>query len=150
MTLDEYKKLAEEYKTTDSISKKRELKSKILNALVSLAKHLEHLYNKYGSSFINDSEWIEDKGGYELSEVGDEGNAYIRYVDHWGYGGECDVGIVIPLKYFDANERRKLEEELKIKHIDILKKAIINIDKEINKLENDKISLLDKLKELED
>ena len=68
------------------------------------------------------------RGGYSLNEF-DDNETYLIYSDHWRYGGECSIGIEVPMKYLDVDERLKLEDELKRKHIDSLKKTYkMNLD----------------------
>ncbi len=148
MTLEEYKKLAHKYKTTDSISKKKKLKSELLTTLIALTKQLEHLYNTYGDSFIDDDEWRETRGGYELDYANDD-EAEITYSDSWAYGGECDISIHIPTKFFNIEERNKKEEELKQNHIKRLKESLTDIDAEIEKLQKDKEDIISKLETYE-
>ena len=128
MTYSEYKALVKEYGETDSIKRRDEIKELIREESISLCEILEGLYNIYGSQFVCDGEYQIGKGGYSLEEFNTT-TAYIAYSDHWQYGGECIIGIEVPMKYLDEDERLKLQEELKRKHIDSLKKTYkMNLD----------------------
>lgn len=144
MTLDDYKAFVKEYKETDSISRRDEIEHKLYVELIALTKSLEDLYNKYGTSFIDDDEWRDDRGGYTLSKFYED-QAYLQYYDSWSYGGECVVGIVIPTKFFNIEERNKKEEELKERYIKRLKQRITDIDSDIEKLQKDKEEIISKL-----
>ena len=147
ITYEEYKYLVKEYGKTDSIKRRDEIKRIIRTASVDLCETLEKLHNKWGSEFVDDSDYQIGNGGYSLNGF-DDNETFLIYSDHWRYGGECTIGIKVPMKYLDVDERLKLEEELKRKHIDSLKRAYkSNLDRlEIIKQEN--IEILDSLKEL--
>ena len=148
MTYNEYKALVEEYYETDSVLRKNEIGDKLFTALVALTKRLEKLYNKYGTHFIDDSEWRSELGRYKLTEVASE-IAVLHYYNHWRYGGECNINILIPTKFFDVAVRNEKEKKLKQDYISRLKVYIENNDKLINDLKRDKSILVEKLAKLE-
>jgi len=148
MTFNEYKALVEEHYKTDSVSRKNEIENKLFTALIALAKHLEKLYRKYGLSFINDSNWRDDRGYYEIMEFYDD-EAYLNYSDRWQYGGRCDIGITIDAKYFDVEERNKKEQELKLDYISRLKTRFDVIDDRIKALYKEKSEIAEKLAKYE-
>jgi hypothetical protein len=148
MTFNDYQSLVKEYYKTDSVSRRDEIEQKLYVELIALTKCLEELYNKYEMSFVDDSEWMPDRGGYSLSEFS-ENKAYLRYYDRWSYGGECDVSIVIPTKFFDVEERKKKEERLKTDYNKRLKNDVKDIDAQIERLKTKKENILAKLQNAE-
>jgi hypothetical protein len=112
MTYKEYLEILEKYNTTDSIREKDELGDKIETAANALLHTLVKLYATYGKEFVDDSDYRTDRGWVDLDDCGEK-NVYLRYKDRWQYGGECDIGISVPMKYLDVEERNNLENELK-------------------------------------
>lgn len=112
MTYKEYLETLEKYNTTDSIREKKELGDKIETAADALLHMLVKLYATYGKEFVDDSDYRTDRGWISLEDCGEK-DVYLRYQDRWQYGGECDIGIRVPMKYLDVEERNNLENELK-------------------------------------
>lgn len=134
MTYNEYRKLVQEYRDTDSIKRGNEIKSLVYKTAKALLRTLQMTYLGYGKRFVEDSDYREDRGCLELDEFG-EINVYFLYSDHWQYGGECNFGIKVPMKYLDASELRKLESELKSERIPQLKQLMATYSKQIGNLQ---------------
>lgn len=121
MTYGEYKKLYGEWSSTDSVSHKDEIKDAIYDAAVGLLHKLVELYAKRGRDYVGDSDYRTDRGftSLDAEELPWDGETkvHLRYTDSWRYGGECDIGIIVPMKYLDEDEFGKLDEELKKKQL---------------------------------
>lgn len=148
MTYNEYKQLVHQYKSSDSVKERKEIESKIYDAAVALMRRLEAVHCKYGSSFIDDSEYRDDRGGISLEDFGEQ-NVYLHYSDRWSYGGECDFGIAVPMRFLDECEYSKLENELKDKHIAHLKCEIESCTNQIKNLRQKAEKMEQELKGLE-
>ena len=147
MSYDEYKELVREYWETDSIKRRDEIFDKLYDVSVTLCEHTEKIYNTYGQAFVKDDDYSMDRGGYSLERF-DEDKAHLVYSDHWSYGGECCIGISVPMKYLDVDERMKLKDELKAKRVAALKSAYqSNLDR-IECIKTENLSILEKLAKL--
>lgn len=153
MTYNEYKALAEEYRTTDSISRKDELEEQLLTVASDLFKQIEKLHRKYGTSTITSDEWREDRGGYDISTTWDypfdEHNAYIVYSDSWAYGGSCRIPLCVKMSLLDSEERAKLEVNLRDGRIKDLTAKQKRIDKQIEQLKLEREVVTQKLEALQ-
>ena len=69
MTYEEYRKLVEEYDSTDSVSRRDEIEDKVHEISVALARKLEEMYNKFGESFIKDDDYRSDRGGLTIGSM---------------------------------------------------------------------------------
>lgn len=147
MTHSEYKELVKEYRETDSISKRDEIRSKVRTEAIALCETLDTLYNKYGKDFVDDSDYQIGKGGYSLNDFSFE-SANLTYSDHWQYGGSCSIGIMVPMRYLDAETRTKLEDALRESHVEKLKRCYTSNLGEIENIKKNNLKILEKLKEL--
>lgn len=143
MNYEEYLETLKKYKETDSIKEKEELEDLICTAAEGLLDTLVKLYAKYGKEFVEDSDYRDDRGYLSLESCGAD---YVdfHYSDRWSYGGECDFGIRVPMKYLDFDERNRLESTFKgkyakdlVRKIDAKKKQIALLQKEIEDLEKE-------------
>lgn len=112
MTYEEYKKLVKECRETDSVKRRDEIKRDVRTQAIAVCENLEKLHNKWGSEFVDDSDYQIGKGGYSLNSF-DSTDAHLTYSDHWAYGGECSIGIQVPMKYLDVENRKKKNAELR-------------------------------------
>ena len=146
MTYEEYKKLYEEWSSTDSISRKEEIEETIAEVACGLLHRLVNLYAKRGCRYVNDSDYRTDMGCTSLvaDELAWDGETtvHLNYYDHWQYGGECDIGIEVKMKYLDEDEFNKLDEELRKKQLEALEKTLQSKKNEI-------VHLTEKIGELE-
>lgn len=148
MTYTEYKELVKEYNSTDSVSRRKEIKEKVYKTSVALAKHLEGMYNRFGATFIDDDEYRSDRGGFSLEEFS-EGNVDLTYSDHWQYGGECCFGITVPMKMLDVANRISERNRLRDKYIVQLKDEHDRNNRQIDHLKEENKNLLDRIAQLE-
>ena len=146
MTYEEYKKLYMEWNSTDSISRKEEIEETISEVACGLLHRLVNLYSKRGRRYVEDSDYRTDMGGTSLVteelEWDGETTVHLNYYDHWQYGGECDIGIEVKMKYLDEDEFNKLDGELKKKQLETLEKTLQSKKNEI-------VHLTEKIGELE-
>lgn len=143
MTYEEYLKVYEEWKSTDSIKRKGELEKSIFDAAYDLAKRLIDLYAKWDKKYVQESDFRDDSGCYSLDtkELDYDGKerVWLRYTDHWAYGGECDFGIDVKMKYLDENNIQELEDQLMDERIELLRKKIDAANAGIRILEETKL-----------
>ena len=145
MTYEEYLKVYEEWEKTDSIKRKEELEEQIYDAALGLMKRLIDLYAKYGKRYVQDDDYRDDRGCISLDkeelEYGDGGTkrVWLRYTDHWAYGGECDFGIDVYMKYLDEKNIQELEDQLMDERIELLRKKIDEANAGIRILEENKL-----------
>lgn len=107
MTYQEYLDVLKRYDGTDSIREKKELGDRILEAAEALLHVLVAIYASQGKDFVDDPDYRTDRGWTSLEDC-DKDNVYLHYSDRWAYGGECDIGIAVPMKYLDADARAGL------------------------------------------
>ena len=128
MTYDEYKKLYAEWESNDSKSRGEEIEKAIKDAACGLLHKLTRAYAERGKDFVDDPDYQEGRGGCSLckGELPYDGKTtiHLRYYDHWRYGGECDIGISIPMKYLDEDEFLKLEQELDAEYLIELERTL--------------------------
>jgi hypothetical protein len=122
-TFDDYKALVKEYVETDSVSRRESIEDAVYDKAKELLHKLRVLYAKYGKDYVNDSDYREDRGCLSLIEF-NEYKVYMNYSDRWAYGGECDIGIEVQMKYLDNDKMTVLEKELREEHIWAVKKKI--------------------------
>ena len=130
MTFKEYQKLVKEHGETDSIKCREAIESKVFNTACKLVVKLNRLYAKYGQAFIEDDDYREDRGGFSLDMVGSD-SVMLIYYDSWQYGGECEFGVTVQMKYLDEPELVKLEEELKAKRIKALEASVKHLEESL-------------------
>lgn len=146
MTYEEYKNLYKEWNSTDSISRKVEIEETIDEVACGLLHRLVNLYSKRGRRYVEDSDYRTDMGATSLvaEELEWDGDTtvHLNYYDHWQYGGECNIGINVKMKYLDDDEFNKLDEELKKKQLEALertlqskKNELVHLTKRIGELE---------------
>ena len=140
-SLDDYKALVREYNESDSVSRREAIEDAIYDKASILLDELIALYAKYGRNFVEDSDFQEDRGCLSLSEFYED-MVLMHYSDRWSYGGECDIGITVQMKYLDADAMKALEKELREKRMERVKKliqekrdAIERLKKEVEELE---------------
>jgi len=143
MTYEEYLKVYDEWEKTDSIKRKEELEEQIYYAARGLMKRLIDLYSKWGKKYVQDDDYRDDRGSISLNteELGYSGKerVWLRYYDHWKYGGECDFGIDVHMKYLDEKNIQELEDRLMDERIELLKKKIDEAESGIRILEENKL-----------
>jgi len=143
MTYEEYQKIYDEWEKTDSIKRKEELEEQIYDAALGLMKKMIGIYAKYGKRFVQDDDYRDDRGGISLNteELGYSGKerVWLRYYDHWKYGGECDFGIDVHMKYLNEKSLQELEDQLLEDRIELLRKKIDEASAGIRVLEENKI-----------
>lgn len=143
MTYEEYQKLYDEWEKTDSIKRKEELEEQIYDAALGLMKKMIDIYAKYGKKFVQDDDYRDDRGCISLNteELGYGGKTrvWLRYTDHWAYGGECDFGIDVQMKYLDEKNIQELEDQLMDERIELLRKKIDDANAGIRILEENKL-----------
>ena len=144
MNYAEYQNIVKEYEESDSVRRREEIEEQVYDASTDLLTVLNRLYAKYGKDFVDDDEYREDRGWLSLSERNefDAHSVYLHYSDRWSYGGECDFGIEVPMKYLDKEALSELEEQLSegrvksIRHsIQEKKQTIERLKKEVEELE---------------
>lgn len=140
-TFAEYRMFVKEYKESDSASRKEAIEYSVFAKARALLHKLKVLYVKYGREIVEDSDYQEDRGWLSLAEF-DEDTVWLHYSDRWAYGGECDIGIEVPMMYLDGDEMEVLEKGLREEHTERVKKqiqekrdAIEELKKEVEKLE---------------
>lgn len=142
MTYEEYQKIYEEWEKTDSINRKEEIEEQIYDAALGLMKKMIGIYAKYGKRFVRDNDYRDDRGGIYLDKeelgYGGKERVWLRYYDTWAYGGECDFGIDVQMKYLDEKNIQELEDRLMDERIELLKKKIDDADAGIRALEESK------------
>ena len=148
MTYAEYINLVKEYDSSDSVSRRKEITEEVYKASVALAKQLEAMYNRFGTTFINDDEYRSDRGWFSLIEF-NENKAQLRYADHWQYGGECCFDISVPMKMLDVENRLAERRILRCKYIEQLKKEHNENTSQIEYLTEANKSLLNRIAQLE-
>ncbi len=143
MTYEEYQKLYEEWKTTDSIKRKGEIEEQIYQVAYDLAKKLIGIYDKWGKKFVQDPYFSNERGCYSLNtdELDFDGKerVWLRYEDSWGYGGHCDFGIDVYMKYLDDKNVQELEDQFLEDRIALLRKKIDESNAGIRILEESKL-----------
>lgn len=152
MTYEEYKKLYEEWKNTDSKSRSEEIEETIAEVSCGLLHRLVNLYDKRGRRYVEDSDYRTDMGGTSLVvdalEWDGDTTVHLNYYDHWQYGGECDIDISVKMKYLDEDEFNKLDEELKKNQLETLEKTLQSKKNEIVHLTERIVELEAKISEL--
>lgn len=152
MTYEEYKKLYEEWKNTDSKSRSEEIEETIAEVSCGLLHRLVNLYAKRGRRYVEDSDYRTDMGGTSLVvdalEWDGDTTVHLNYYDHWQYGGECDIDISVKMKYLDEDEFNKLDEELKKNQLETLEKTLQSKKNEIVHLTEKIVELEAKISEL--
>lgn len=148
MTYDEYKKLVEEYDSTDSVSRRGEIEEKVFEVSVALARKLEGMYNKFGESFIKDDDYRSDSGGFSIEDF-DKIRVYLIYSDHWKYGGECRFGVSVPMNMLDVENRIAKMRSLRDKQIENLQKEHYGNELHIGSLKKKNEEILEKIAQLE-
>ena len=140
-TFAEYRLLIKEYKESDSASRKEAIEYSVFAKARALLHKLKVLYAKYGRDVVEDSDYQEDRGWLSLAEF-DEDTVWLHYSDRWAYGGECDIGIEVPMMYLDSDEMEALEKGLCEENVSRIKKliqekkdAIEELKKEVEDLE---------------
>ena len=144
-TFAEYRALVKEYEESDSKSRREFIENAIYDKAKTLLHKLRTLYARYGKDYVEDSDYREDRGCLSLTDFG-ENNVYINYSDHWAYGGECDIGIEVQMKYLDSDETAALEKELRAEHMSYVKKSIQEKRTAIENLKKEVVALEAKLK----
>ena len=143
MTYEEYQKLYEEWKTTDSIKRKEEIEGQIYQVAYDLAKKMIGIYDKWGKKFVQDPDFSTERGCYSLNtdELDFDGKerVWLRYEDSWGYGGHCDFGIDVYMKYLDEKNVQELEDQFLEDRIELLRKKIDESNAGIRILEESKL-----------
>ena len=143
MTYEEYQKLYEEWKTTDSIKRKSEIEEQIYQVAYDLAKKLIGIYDKWGKKFVQDPDFSSERGCYSLNtdELDFDGKerVWLKYEDSWGYGGHCDFGIDVWMKYLDEKNVQELEDQFLEDRIELLRKKIDESNAGIRILEESKL-----------
>lgn len=143
MTYEEYQKLYDEWKSTDSIKRKEELEKNIFEAARDLVKKLIDLYAKWDKKYVQESDFSNERGHYSLNteELDYDGKerVWLRYEDSWAYGGYCDFGIDVHMKYLDEKNIQELEDQLMDERIELLRKKIDEANAGIRILEETKI-----------
>lgn len=148
MTYDEYKKLVEEYDSTDSVSRREEIEEKVFEISVALAKKLEGMYNKFGESFIKDDDYRSDRGGFSVEDF-DKIRVFLVYSDHWQYGGECSFGVSVPMNMLDVENRLAKMRSLRDKQIENLQKEHYVNELHIGSLKKKNEEILAKIAQFE-
>ena len=143
MTYEEYQKIYEEWKSTDSIKRKGEIEEQIYKLAYDLAKKLIDIYAKWDKKYVKESDFRNDRGCISLNteELDFDGKerVWLRYEDSWGYGGHCDFGIDVYMKYLDEKNIQELEDQLMDERIELLRKKIDESNAGIRILEETKI-----------
>ena len=143
MTYEEYKKIYEEWKSTDSIKRKGESEEQIYGVAYDLAKKLIGIYDKWGKKFVQDQYFSNERGCYSLDreelEYDGDSRVWLRYTDSWAYGGECDFGIDVPMKLLDEKNVQELEDRFLDERIELLRKKIDESNAGIRILEESKL-----------
>ena len=143
MTYEEYLKVYEEWKSTDSIKRKGELEKNIFDAAHDLMKRLIDLYANWDKKYVQESDFRDDSGCYSLDteELDFDGKerVWLRYEDSWAYGGHCDFGIDVHMKYLDEKNLQELEDQLMDERIELLRKKIDEANAGIRILEETKL-----------
>jgi len=138
MTYAEYQNLYDEWKKCDSIKRCGEIEDVIREAALALLDRLNAVYAKYGRDFVEDDDYRTDRGftGLVKRELPHDGKTtvHLHYSDRWKYGGECDIGISIPMKYLDDANMVELEADLRAKKIAVIERDIVDIAAEIDNL----------------
>lgn len=147
-SLSKYKKLVQEYNESDSVSRRKAIEDAVYQEARFLLHKLIALYAKYGKNYVYASEFQESCGELSLAEF-DESTVWLRYEDHWAYGGKCDIIIAVPMKYLDSDEMVALEKELREERVACVKKLIQEKMNIVEKLKKEIEELETESKELE-
>ena len=149
MTYEEYLKVYDEWEKTDSIKRKEELEKNIFDAAHDLAKKLIDLYDKWDKKYVQESDFSNERGCYSLNteELDYDGKdrVWLRYEDSWAYGGHCDFGIDVHMKYLDEKNIQELEDQLMDERIELLRKKIDAANAGIRILEETKLRYCEEL-----
>jgi hypothetical protein len=94
---------------------------------------LININSKYDKEYQKYSQYQIGKGSYYFENIDDK-FIYVKYTDHWQYGGHCEETILIPL--LDLISFDYLKYEINIKN-----ESIIQIQNDINSNKS-KIKLL--------
>lgn len=148
MTYAEYINLVKEYDSTDSVSRRKEITEEVYKASVALAKQLEAMYNRFGTTFINDDEYRSDRGGFSFNDF-DKHRVLLTYSDHWKYGGECSFGVSVPMKMLDVENRIAERRIIRNNYIARLKKEHDENTHQIEYLTEENKNLLNRIAQLE-
>ena len=148
MTYEEYRKLVEEYDSTDSVSRRDEIEDKVHEISVALARKLEEMYNKFGESFIKDDDYRSDRGGFSIEDF-DGRRVLLIYSDHWKYGGECRFGVSVPMNMLDVENRLAKMRSLRDRQIEKLKREHRGNEEHMKNLSELNERILDKISRLE-
>lgn len=154
MTYAEYQNLYDEWKKCDSIKRRGEIEDVIREDALALLDRLNTMYAKYGRNFVEDDDYRTDRGFICLvkRELPYDGKTtvHLHYSDRWKYGGECDIGISIPMKYLDDANMVELEADLRTKRIAAIERDIGDMEAQISNISEDKIKLQKELERLKD
>ena len=148
MTHRDYLNLVKEYNATNSISRRKEIADEVSKTSIALAKELEAMYNRFGTTFVNDDEYRADRGGFSLIEF-DADEAHLRYSDRWQYGGECCFGVAVPMRMLDVENRLAEIRSLREEQIVSLRKEYEDNNSQIEQLTEDNKTLLERIAQLE-
>ena len=151
MTYEEYLKLYDEWKSTDSIKRKDEIEDIIHETAYDLLQKLNKVYANWGRKFVQESDYRDDRGYCELNteELEYDGNSHVwlKYTDSWAYGGYCEFEIAVPMKYLDEKNIQELEDQLLEDRIELLRKKIDESNAGIRILEESKLKYCEELNE---
>jgi hypothetical protein len=139
MTSEEYRALQKEYFESDSISRREEIEDAIYHAAAEMFVKVRDIFDKYHArkDLIYDDYYRDDRGWMSLAHEDDgepiieKESILLHYGDHWAHGGECGFGIRVYAKWFDAEGRKQLAEELRKKRIERLESMVESLEKEI-------------------
>ena len=154
MTYDEYKALYKEWRETDSKSRCEEIEDIIEAAAIDLHRKLHSEYLKRGKRFVTDAHYREDSGSLcidaeELSWNGGK-SVYLIYTDMWRLGGECRIGIRVPMKYLDEKAFTELDKKLKKEQLETLEREVENDKKTVERLKESIVKSEQKIAQLKE
>lgn len=136
--------LINEWKTTDSIKRKEELHSVIDELVVPKFKYLYGIGDPSFERYNIDYEYQNHRGCLSFNDSYG-GTVILEYSDIWGYGGECDFLIYVPIEdvekwfedgYDETARQNKLKHDIETKKQKIkeLEETIERAKAEIEKL----------------
>lgn len=141
------KQLTTEYRETDSVSARANLKDQIVEICADFAKRRHIIAEKYKQhkTYEISSDYRPERGHWELDEDYDVGEKEARliYTDYWRYGGYCRDSYDFNIEEVDSfNEedftKKCLAAQKKDKTNEITrrKREIEKLQKELAELEN--------------
>ena len=122
------KELIIEYSSSDSISRRNELREPIENICEEYISAKDKIASKYHVKVIDDSDYQSSRGGWTLEDdacagfdtVKDDYFVDLNYKDSWSYGGYCNIShtfYVKEVENFDPVKYEKYCQAIKLRSL---------------------------------